>query len=39
MNAANFIEFSGTMVQRTCGPETTAVTLSSGSFEFTSLIQ
>src|SRR5690242_18800406 len=39
MNVANFIAFSGAMVQRTCGPETTAVTLSSGSFDFTSSIQ
>src|SRR3954462_867610 len=35
MKAANFIAFSGAMVQRTCGPEMTAVTFSSGSFDLT----
>ena len=39
MNAAKFIVCSGVMVQRTCGPEITAVTLSGGSFDLTSSIQ
>ena len=39
MNAANFIVFCGTIVQSTCGPEITAVTLSSGSFDLPSSIQ
>ena len=34
MKAANFIVLSGSMVHLTCGPEITAVTLSSGSLDF-----
>ena len=35
--ASAFVVLSGVIVQRTCGPDTTSVILSSASFEFAAL--
>ena len=39
MKSANLIVASGVSVQRTCGPSTILVTMSSGSFDLESSIQ